>query len=116
MDVKEYFWADSKIVLGYINDEDFWTFLTEVECIIKKPNLLLPPPARSIRNGSIRERALKAGAAFVRSILEAMAKEISSPAEIAYEVGRPDKEHERRRGHYQRQCLRTSQPMEVGPN
>ena len=46
-----------------------------------------------------------------------MAKGISSPAAIAYEVGRPEKEHKRRRrGHYQRQCLRTSQPMEVGSN
>ena len=51
VDVKEYFLVDSKIVLGYINDEDFRTFLTEVECIIpltpnhvltKKPNLLPP--------------------------------------------------------------------------
>ena len=33
-DVKEYFWVDSKIVLGYRNNEDFRTFLTEVECII----------------------------------------------------------------------------------
>ena len=55
VDVKEYFWVDSKIVLGYINDEDFRTFLTEVKCMIpltpnhvltKKPNLLLPPPAK----------------------------------------------------------------------
>ena len=59
MDVKEYFWVDSKIVLGYINDEDFRTFLTEVECIIpltpnhvltKKPNLLLPPPGRFLES------------------------------------------------------------------
>ena len=54
-DVKEYFLVDSKIVLGYINDENFRTFLTEVKCMIpltpnhvltKKPNLLLPPPAK----------------------------------------------------------------------
>ena len=55
VELKEYFWVDSKIVLGYINNEDFRTFLTEVECIIPltpnhllamKPKLLLPPPAR----------------------------------------------------------------------
>ena len=71
-DVKEYFWVDSKIVFGYINNKDFRTFLTEVECIINlrplsienvcdptylepstpnhlltmKPKLLLPPPGR----------------------------------------------------------------------
>ena len=55
VNVKEYFLVDSKIVLGYINDEDFRTFLTEVKCMIpltpnyvltKKPNLLLPSPAK----------------------------------------------------------------------
>ena len=79
--------------------------------------IVITSPWKIFRIRSVREKALEAGAVLVRSILEAMAKGISSPAAIAYEVGRPKKEHERRRrGHYQRQCLRTSQPMDVGPN
>ena len=37
--VKEYFWVDSKIVLGYRNNKDFRTFLTKVKCIINSRSL-----------------------------------------------------------------------------
>ena len=81
--VKEFFWVDSKIVLGYINNNDFRIFLTELECTINlrllsienicdltylepftpnhlltmKPKLLLTPPGRFLETDQYaRER------------------------------------------------------------
>ena len=93
-----------------ICDPIYFEPLTPNHLLTMKPKLLLPPSGRFLESDQYARKRW-------RRVQFLLAKGISSLAAIAYEVGRPKKEHERRRrGHYQRQCLQTSQPMKVGPN